>query len=310
MSFSIAQKLVDIVTNKSINCTVITRFDRKSFIEGAHSLDALKKLISNGIDVFALKNLHTKMYIIDDSQCFTGSANFTTSGLNTNHEILMHFDTHEIDPFNTYVNELLTKIKQSGDWLITLKQVEMEELIVKSYMNQMKEDKRINTSWGANITTPERPDEDAMVLSVPAGNTHHLITKYHVHAHPVSKGYNYTQTDYLAFRRAKGGHMDTIYTINKTISFDMSNWKKEIEGLHLKTSEKENLENYILDRYVEFEFDKAPQYKYKFYLLSILYELPNTPHPPANNPGGWVYTLKDLKESTGIVNTVNNRFKN
>ena len=90
--------------------------------------------------------------------------------------------------------------------------------------------------------------------------------------------------------------METVYTINKTFSLEMDNWKKSIEEI---------LIHYILGRYRDFDFDQAPQYKYKFYLLSVLCELPNAPRPPKNNPGGWVYTLKDLKESKDFVYTVN-----
>ncbi|EAZ83605.1 phospholipase D family protein [Lysinibacillus fusiformis] len=304
MNLSITGELVEIVNNNSIHCTVITRFERKAFIENAHSLDALRKLLSNGVEVLALQNLHSKIYLLDDQQCFAGSANFTTKGLTINHEILMHFDNQEVDQFNKYVNQLLVDIKQSGDWLITLAQIETEEQIVNSYKKHFKEDKRLNNSWGADINTPTSPDENSLVLSVSAGDTVHLIEKYLVHAHPfLLKGYIYKPTNYLTFRKAKGGEMDTIYTINKKFSLDMDNWEKEIEGINLTTTEKENLIKYILGRYRDFEFNKAPQYK--FYLLSVLCELPNAPHPPANNSGGWIYTLKDLKESKDIVYTVN-----
>ena len=169
----------------------------------------------------------------------------------------------------------------------------------------MKEDKRLNNSWGADLTSLPSIDENSLVLSVPAGGTIHLIEKYLVHSHPLSKGYNYTQTDYLTFRKANGGDMDTIYNINKTFSLDMDNWRKLVEELDLNTTQKENLINYILGRYRDFDFDKAPQYKYKFYLLGVLYPLPNAPHPPTNNPGGWIYRIKDLKESKDMVYTIN-----
>lgn len=305
MNLSSTEKLVDIVQKNSIDCTVITRFDRKAFIENAHSLDALKLLIENKVEVLALKNLHSKLYLIDFKQCFAGSANFTTKGLNVNQEILMHFDTPEVHQFNSYVNDLLAEIKQSGDWNITLNRIEIEEQIVQSYKVHMKEDKRLNLSWGAEISLSKADDKNALVLSVPAGATIHLIKKYLVHCHPLSKGHNYKPTNFLTFRKANGGAMDTIYTINKSFSIGMENWRHEVENLLLNEIEKENLVSYILDRYKDFNFEQSPQYKYKFYLLSILCELPYEPHPPTNNVGGWIYTLKDLKESQDIVYTVN-----
>lgn len=162
MNLSSTEKLIEIVNNNSIHCTVITRFERKSFIENAHSLDALRLLITNGVEVLALQDLHSKIYLVDYQQCFAGSANFTTKGLNINHEILIHFDNQEVNPFNTYVTEILTEIKRSGDWLITLEQIESEEQIVNSYKEQLKEDKRLNNSWGADITSSSSPDENSL----------------------------------------------------------------------------------------------------------------------------------------------------
>lgn len=301
ISFNIAEKFVQIIKDKNIDCKVITRFERKAFIEKASSLEALKLLIENGVEIFALKELHSKAYLIDLKRCFVGSANFTNKGLNKNHELLLFFDEDsEVEKFNSYANEL---IKQLDDWAITIERIQREQKIIEGYKETRKEMEKIDDSWGADLKTEESVDENAIVLSVPAGDTIHLIEKYYVHAHPISNGYNYSPTNYITFRKPNGGVMDKIYKINKTFPIEMMKWKSEMEKLDIPDTIKDNVANYIVDRYRDFEFDKAP--KYKFYLLKLLCDLTNEPHPPANNPGGWLYTIKDLKECTGYVLTIN-----
>lgn len=305
ISFNIAEKFVQIIKDKNIDCKIITRFERKAFIEKASSLEALKLLIENGVQIFALKELHSKVYLIDLKRCLVGSANFTNKGLNKNHELLLFFDEDsEVEKFNSYANEL---IKQLDDWAITIERIQREQKIIEGYKETQKEKGKIDDSWGADLKTEESVDENAIVLSVPAGGTIHLIEKYYVHAHPISNGYNYSLTNYLTFRKPNGGVMDKIYRINKTFPIEMMKWKSEMEKLDIPDTIKDSVANYIVDRYRDFEFDKAP--KYKFYLLKLLCDLTNEPHPPANNPGGWLYTIKDLKESTGYVLTINQKKK-
>lgn len=303
LSLKVAEKLVNIVKDNNIDCKVITRFERKSFIEKASSLDALKLLIENNVKIFALKDLHSKVYIIDNKRCFVGSANFTNKGLNINHELLLYFENNdEVDKVNFYANELITRIENLGNWLITIPQIKVEQEIIETYKESQKDTEKISYTWGSELKSEKIVDENSIVLSVPAGSTIHLIEKYFVHAHPISSGYNYTATKYITFRKPNGGVMERIYNINKTFPIQMDEWRTEIENIEISDTVKVNLINYIVNRYRDFEFDKAP--KYKFYILGLLCDLPNKPYPPANNAGGWLYTLKDLKESERHVYTI------
>lgn len=89
LSKSTVKRLIDLIIEKDLRCTVVTRFERKAFIDGASSLKAIKLLIKHDIPVLALKNLHSKVYIFDKHICMIGSANFTKKGLTKNHELLM-----------------------------------------------------------------------------------------------------------------------------------------------------------------------------------------------------------------------------
>lgn len=304
ISLNVAKRLIQTIKSNAINCTIITRFERKSFVEKASSLDAIKSLVENGVQILTLKDVHSKLYLIDSNKAFVGSANFTNKGLNTNHELLLYFDDKtETDKFYDYAHELIVKIKQAGNFTITLKQIEKEEDFIQEYKRRTDEkEEELCYSWGANLDTENDIDENSVVLSVPAGSTIHLIEKYYVHAHPISSGYNYTPTDFITFRKPKGGVMDTIYKIDHSFPIEMKEWRTEIEKLDISETTKEKLMNYIVNRYKDFEFEKAP--KYKFYLVSFLCDLPNEPRPPINNAGGWLYRYKDLVESKQHVNTI------
>ncbi|RKL68073.1 hypothetical protein CR203_06135 [Salipaludibacillus neizhouensis] len=56
--------------------------------------------------------------------------------------------------------------------------------------------------------------------------------------------------------------------------------------------------------YKEFGFDDAA--RYKFYILTVKYELLNKPKPMRSNSGGWLYRLNDLKEAIDYVHTMKN----
>ncbi|WP_191321738.1 phospholipase D-like domain-containing protein [Colwellia sp. C1TZA3] len=70
------EKLVD---NTSV--CIVGRFSPKDFIDGASSIDAVRKCLLSGYVVKCLPNLHAKIYQIDDELIFTGSANMTGKGL-------------------------------------------------------------------------------------------------------------------------------------------------------------------------------------------------------------------------------------
>lgn len=56
------------------------------------SIEGLKKLYEVGAKILALVVLHTKLYIFDDLSAIIGSANFTTGGFYTNHELSVLID--------------------------------------------------------------------------------------------------------------------------------------------------------------------------------------------------------------------------
>ena len=70
------------VLPKNLYCTVITQPPGMDYLTGAIEIDALIELKKNGFKLFYLHHLHAKIYIIDKSIAYLGSANFTANGWN------------------------------------------------------------------------------------------------------------------------------------------------------------------------------------------------------------------------------------
>ncbi len=82
-----AHRLAQIIQQNKVDCVLISRFNYENFATGVSDINALIELHQAGAEVLALKNLHTKLYLIDDRIVILGSANFTNGGLQTNHEL-------------------------------------------------------------------------------------------------------------------------------------------------------------------------------------------------------------------------------
>lgn len=297
------KQLVEVVKELKVSCTVITKFERRSFVNGGSSLEALKLLVENNIEVFALQDLHSKVYLIDSINCVVGSANFTYGGLRNNYEILLSLDeASKVEEVNYYVNNLISLIKKSGDWRITFDLVNNEINAINELNSSKVEQESEEFKWGAIINTDQEFKGNEIVLSVSAGDTVELVDKYGIHAHPVKKGYNYRDTNVITFRRSHGGVMENVYLIKKKFVLEMKNWNYQLEVLNLSEEHKVKIKNYIIDRYRVFDFDKAA--KYKFYILEHEIKLSNKPRPVRNNTGGRYYTISDLINSEGTVESI------
>lgn len=140
------------------------------------------------------------------------------------------------------------------------------------------------------------------ILSVSAAKTYKEITKYHIHACPVS--YNYRDSLFIAFRQ-KGGVMDKLYKIDEILEFDPRN-DSMVEIVADRVGPfKERLLSYLEDRKKKYGFNHDGAYR--FYILSEKKHiaLPHHPHPEKNNTGPRYYTLAELLSGREIVYTGN-----
>ncbi|WP_412760762.1 hypothetical protein [Pallidibacillus thermolactis] len=64
--------------NPSVFCNIITLFYRKDFIERVSSIYGLERLLYAKANIYALVDLHSKLYVFDSYSAIIGSANFTS----------------------------------------------------------------------------------------------------------------------------------------------------------------------------------------------------------------------------------------
>lgn len=152
---SMSRYLVDSMC-RSISSQLITRFYREDFICSVSSLTALKTLQSAEVEIYALKDLHAKLYLFDDNIAIIGSANFTGGGFGNNIELSLYIEDEYdlIERFSKYFDQLISDIRASGDFKITEDKINEEILIVQKAIKGRDHTSKSNpTRFGADIKT-------------------------------------------------------------------------------------------------------------------------------------------------------------
>lgn len=139
-----AHRLAQIIRKNKVDCVLISRFNCENFATGVSDIDALIELHQAGTKILALKNLHTKLYLIDDRIVILGSANFTNGGLQGNHELSL-IATDEPQLFqkcDEYFVDMRTAIEADSKGIVT------EEWLhtVKKRVQQLCKDKKKNAT--------------------------------------------------------------------------------------------------------------------------------------------------------------------
>ena len=85
-------------------------------------LEVLKNLIERGVKIIAIKNLHTKLYLFDNSTAIIGSANFTSGGFGKNVELSVQLKNNpdEIKQLCEYYDNLL---RDNKDYEVTVEMI-------------------------------------------------------------------------------------------------------------------------------------------------------------------------------------------
>lgn len=170
LSQSMADKLCQIVKDKGLTCTFITRFYLEDFIAKANSLDALEQMIDNGILVYAVRKLHTKLYLFDNKYGIMGSANFTNGGFKSNVElsILIEEEDALLSELHSYFDEIMDVVKGSPEGLITKSVIETSrEQYKKLYTSKKYAGSGTVTSlkiYGASLNKKDNLDDTDTLL--------------------------------------------------------------------------------------------------------------------------------------------------
>jgi hypothetical protein len=118
-----AVKEVVKVMNKSVNKRIlITVPPGVEYVNGSVDVEALELLHNNGFEIRYLRNLHAKIYLLDEKTAFVGSANFTKSGWemdqNGNVEDTIRIDVSksERDHINSRYTAASSPLDMNGAW--------------------------------------------------------------------------------------------------------------------------------------------------------------------------------------------------
>ena len=128
--------------NPNCECSIITRFYTQDFLEGVSSLDALKILKESNVKLYALKNLHSKLYLIDDNYAIIGSANFTMGGFKLNHELSLAIE----DEY-----ELLDQLMENSSLERIMLDIIYETATISGIISRADKDKIDNAVSDENI---------------------------------------------------------------------------------------------------------------------------------------------------------------
>ena len=157
---SMTKYLADSV-GKGISSRLITRFYREDFIRSVSSLTALKSLQIAGVDIYAIKDLHAKLYLFDDNVAIIGSANFTGGGFGSNIELSLYIEDEFdlIERLSKYFEQLLSTIQASGDFRITDEKIQEETLIIQKAIKGRDHTSKPNPErFGADLKAAHVPD--------------------------------------------------------------------------------------------------------------------------------------------------------
>lgn len=160
----------------AVKLRVITRFYREDFILGVSSLEGLSHLLNSGADIYALKHLHTKLYIFDDSHAIITSANFTIGGLVGNIElgVLFHNEVDIIQRAHLYYDDLMAQIKHYDEAHQYISKINADmistekDTVLRLLQNRTTKNSKTNTTkYGADLKL-ERTDklESALMARV------------------------------------------------------------------------------------------------------------------------------------------------
>lgn len=134
------------------------------------------------------------------------------------------------------------------------------------------------------------------VLSIPAASTFHLIKKYHIHAFPHPRTYDYS---YLVTFRKKGGIMEELYKVERTVILNMEDELIYDKIQHFDNSIQNRIKHYIIERKRDFVFEKPD---FIFWILkkeeSLLHK-PQTTKPYNNHV---YFNYKELQSGKKHVN--------
>jgi hypothetical protein len=164
--------------------SVITDFNPSSILESPNQLLTIKRLLSQGINIYSLNRLHAKVLLIDDNYAVLGSQNFTSYGRKSKEcsstpidslsgtkfvetlsrwqeeavlidEELVDLLISKLTPLIRQQKALIKKTQSEFSQLFELHEQEKQEALIKR-LEELELQSRIRLSQGAVFATIEQ----------------------------------------------------------------------------------------------------------------------------------------------------------
>ena len=132
---------------------------------------------------------------------------------------------------------------------------------------------------------------NSQIISFPAGKTYSYIIHTEIHAHPVKKGFPPESPEFAVFRK-KGGVMECLFRVLKTVDLNPERMKILSAPSGIKEEEEQRIRNYIAERNENFKFAWKEEYLYRFYILEKICDL-NPPVIKSPNLQSYYYCTAD-----------------
>ena len=149
------------INNKDINCTIVSRWNKKDLAQGSSDIDCYQLAKKNNWKFKVLEDLHAKVMLIDDEVLFLGSPNLTGAGMSlipvSNKEIGIKIkpldkDLHTINQLVEDATEINDEIiEELKKWLKTVPKIEKPKIpdFPKIVKESFKE--KFNKLWVHNF---------------------------------------------------------------------------------------------------------------------------------------------------------------
>ena len=169
------------INNKEINCTVVSRWNKKDLAQGSSDIACYDLAKENNWKFKVLEDLHAKVMLIDDEVLFLGSPNLTGAGMSlipvSNKEI--GIKVKSIDKDLHIINQLVEDATEINDqiieelkkWLKTVPKIEKPKIpdFPESVKESFKE--KFNKLWVHNFPWSDIKE----LLNDPSKNNQDII---------------------------------------------------------------------------------------------------------------------------------------
>lgn len=199
--------------------------------------------------------------------------------------LLEHDILHEIP---------ILKIRNNTNYLLT---EQLGEALAKEWKKV-----RVNIQKQTPLSVKEL--STGIVLSIPASSTIHLIERYHIHAFPYPRSYNYSN---LVTFRKKGGGMKELYSVVDTFVMDVQSGVIEEMIAPFNEDVQTRIRLYAQERAGDFEYEKQ---EYQFWVLRFKELLPHEPQTVKTYNGHVYFTYDHLVSGEQYVKISSNQTRN